>query len=123
MFQIGWIAPMQGQANVFHRYFPERIPAAVRRYQNETRRLYEVLEARLIGRDYLRDEYSIADIANWASVRLWFWAGIGIEGLPNLNRWIERLAARPAGERGIEIPKRPKSAEDVVKSGRKIVQT
>ncbi len=123
MFQMGGIGPMQGQANVFHRYFPEKIPAAVQRYQNETRRLYEVLESRLIGRDYLCDEYSIADIANRAWVRIWFWAGVSIDGLPNLNRWIERLAARPACEKGIEIPKRPKSSEDVVKSGRKIVQT
>jgi GST-like protein len=123
MFQMGGVGPMQGQANVFHRYFPEKIPAAVERYQNETRRLYTVLDARLTDREYLCDDYSIADIANWAWVRLWFWAGVSIDGLPSLARWIETLAQRPACARGVEIPKRPKSSEDVVKGGRRIVQT
>jgi GST-like protein len=56
-------------------------------------------------------------------VRIWFWAGVRIEGLSNLERWIARLAERPACAKGVEIPKRPESSEDVVKSGRKIVQT
>ena len=59
MFQMGGIGPMQGQANVFHRYAPEVIPYAIERYQKETRRLYEVLERRLGGREYLVDDYSI----------------------------------------------------------------
>src|SRR5437763_2723514 len=59
MFQMGGIGPMMGQANVFYRYFPEKIPSAIQRYQNECRRLFEVLEGQLRGREYLCDEYSI----------------------------------------------------------------
>ena len=63
MFQMAGVGPMQGQAHVFTRYFPEKIPAVIARYQNETKRLYTVLDRQLAGRDYLVDEYSIADIA------------------------------------------------------------
>ncbi len=66
MFQMGEIGPMQGQANVFHRYFPEKIQSVIDRYQNETRRLFEVLDTQLADNEFLCGEYSIADIANWA---------------------------------------------------------
>lgn len=72
---------MMGQANVFYRYFPEKLPSAIQRYHNECRRLFEVLEGRLKGREYLCDEYSIADIANWCWVRIYKWSGVNIEGL------------------------------------------
>jgi len=85
MFQMGGVGPMMGQANVFFRYFPEKLQPAIDRYQNECRRLYEVLEGQLDGRDYLCDEYSIADIANWCWVRTYEWSGIDIEGLDNLR--------------------------------------
>ena len=65
MFQMGGLGPMQGQANMFYRYFPTHIPEAISRYQNESRRLYEVMNTRLIDRDYLAGDYSIADIACW----------------------------------------------------------
>ena len=71
---------------------------------NECRRLFEVLEGQLKGREYLCDEYSIADIANWCWVRIYEWSGVTIEGLTNLQAWIARLAARPACRRGIEVP-------------------
>src|SRR6185503_15977569 len=86
MFQMGGIGPMQGQANVFHRYFPEKIPAVIERYQNETRRLYGVLDRRLADREWLVGEYSIADIANWSWVRAYAWAGIEIDDLVHLDR-------------------------------------
>ncbi len=105
MFQMAGIGPMMGQANVFYRYFPEKLPAAIARYHNECRRLYEVLDRQLDGRDYLCDEYSIADIANWCWVRIYFWGGTNIDGLGNLNAWLERLEARPACQRGIAVPK------------------
>jgi GST-like protein len=66
--------------------------------------LFEVLEEQLKGREYLCDEYSIADIANWCWVRIYKWSGVNIEGLTNLQAWIARLAARPACQRGIEVP-------------------
>ncbi len=104
MFQMGGVGPMQGQANVFFRYFPEKIPAAIERYQHETRRLYEVLDGRLASEEFLAGDYSIADIANWTWVRCHDWAGVSLEGLPHLARWEQQLAARPACQRGIEIP-------------------
>ena len=104
MFQMGGIGPMQGQANVFFRYAPERIPYAIERYQTETKRLYRVLDGRLADRDYLCGDYSIADIANWSWVSIHFWAGVDIADLPNLQRWIEAIRARPAVQRGIVIP-------------------
>jgi len=121
MFQMGGVGPMMGQANVFFRYFPEKLQPAIDRYQNECRRLYEVLEGQLDGRDYLCDEYSIADIANWCWVRTYEWSGIDIEGLDNLRAWIDRLAARGACQRGIVVPEPLASEEDVKKMARKIV--
>lgn len=104
MFQMSGIGPMMGQANVFYRYFPEKIPSAIQRYQNECRRLFEVLDRQLNGREYLCDEYSIADIANWCWVRIYKWSGVNIEGLDNLQSWLARIEARPACQRGIAVP-------------------
>jgi GSH-dependent disulfide-bond oxidoreductase len=120
MFQMGGIGPMQGQANVFFRYFPEKIPAAIERYHNETKRLYEVLERRLEGREYLCDEISIADIASWPWVRIHAWAGVEIDDLPNLSAWVERMAARPACQRGVEVPGRV-SSEAIAAAGQKLI--
>ncbi|MCP4755054.1 MAG: glutathione S-transferase family protein, partial [Proteobacteria bacterium] len=107
MFQMGGIGPMQGQANVFFRYFPEKIQPAIDRYQNETKRLYTVLESRLKSNEYLAGDYSIADIANWAWVRIHEWAGVEIDDLPNLKRWLDAIAERPAVMKGVQIPARP----------------
>ena len=104
MFQMAGIGPMMGQSNVFYRYFPEKIPSAIARYHNECRRLFEVLDRQLNGRDYLCDDYSIADIANWCWVRIHFWGGTSIDGLPNVQAWVARLEARPACQRGIAVP-------------------
>jgi glutathione S-transferase len=104
MFQMGGIGPMQGQAVVFERYYPEDVPAARERYHNETRRLYEVLNTRLADCEYLAGDYGIADIANWAWVKAYRWARVPIDGLEHLQRWLDAIAARPAVQRGIEIP-------------------
>ena len=104
MFQMAGIGPMMGQSNIFYRYFPEKLPAVIQRYHNECRRLYEVLDRQLEGRDYLCDEYSIADIANWCWLRIHFWGGTSIDGLDNVKAWMERLEARPACQRGIAVP-------------------
>jgi GSH-dependent disulfide-bond oxidoreductase len=123
MFQMGGIGPMMGQANVFYRYFPEKLQPAIDRYQHECRRLYEVLEEQLEGRDYLCDEYSIADIANWCWVHTYEWSGVDIGGLDNLKAWIDRLAARPACRRGIVVPEPLALGEEVKEMARKIVTT
>jgi len=104
MFQMGGIGPMMGQANVFFRYAPERIPYAIERYQREVRRLFEVLDRRLGQSEYLADEYSIADIASWAWVRGYKWSGVEIEGLENLQRWLTSIGERPAVQRGCDVP-------------------
>ena len=104
MFQMGGIGPMMGQANVFYRYFPEKIQAAIDRYQKECRRLFEVLDGRLVGREFLAGDYSIADIANWCWVRTHLWSGVEIEDLKNLTRWRDQLAKRPACRQGVTVP-------------------
>ncbi len=104
MFQMGGIGPMQGQANVFYRYAPEPIPYAIERYQKETRRLYEVLDRRLAGRDYLVGDYSIADIASFTWVSTHEWSGVSLDGLGHVRRWLERIEARPAVQRGLVVP-------------------
>jgi len=124
MFQMGGLGPMQGQANVFFRYAPEKIEFAIERYHRETRRLYEVLDRRLEGSEYLAGDYSIADIATWPWVSIHGWAGVDIDGLEHLTRWLEEVGARPAVREGREIP-RPVDLEareaDVEKTGQKIL--
>lgn len=105
MFQMSGVGPMMGQANVFYRYFPEKIPAAIARYQGEGRRLFTVLDSQLAKTEYLAGaDYSIADIATWCWTRIARWSGIDTEGLPHLDRWSAAIAARPASIKGITIP-------------------
>ena len=104
MFQMGGVGPMMGQANVFHRYFPEKIQPAIDRYQNECRRLFEVLDGHLADHEWLADDYSIADIANWCWVRTYKWSGVSVEGLDNLARWLQVMKDQPGMEKGIEVP-------------------
>ncbi len=104
MFQVGGLGPMQGQSNVFFRYFPERLPGAIARYQNEVKRLYEVLDHRLQDNEWLAGDFSIADIANWSWCRIHNWAGVSVDDLPNLQRWMSVIEHRPACARGVRIP-------------------
>ena len=104
MFQMGGIGPMMGQANVFYRYFPEKIQPAIDRYQGESRRLFTVLDTRLKDHDYLAGAYSIADIASWTWVRIHTWSGVPVEGLPHLQRWLAAIGARPAVQKGLAMP-------------------
>jgi GST-like protein len=104
MFQMGGIGPMMGQANVFYRYFPEKIPAAIDRYQGEVKRLLRVLDTQLAAHEYLAGDYSIADIANFTWVRMHGWAGVGIDDLPNVARWLHTIKLRPAAQQGLLMP-------------------
>jgi GST-like protein len=104
MFQMGGVGPMQGQANVFFRYFPERLPGAIARYQNEVRRLYGVLDQHLADNEWLAADFSIADIANWSWCRIHNWAGVAVDDLPNLNRWMAAIEQRPGCAKGVRIP-------------------
>ncbi|MES2642123.1 MAG: glutathione S-transferase N-terminal domain-containing protein [Myxococcota bacterium] len=122
MFQMGGVGPMMGQANVFARYAPVKLPWAIERYQREGRRLLEVLDRRLQDRDYLAGDYSIADIANWSWTHTHAWSGIDVTGLDALAAWSDRIAARPAVQRGLVVPPRPTgNAEETTKSARTIL--
>ena len=130
MFQMGGIGPMMGQANVFYRYWPgEKIQPAIDRYQNEGRRLFEVMETRLKDNEYLADDFSIADIANWCWVRIYKWSGINIDGLDGLQRWMNTMEERPACKKGVSVPidivammKNMKKSDEMQNTGSKIIQ-
>ncbi len=124
MFQMGGIGPMMGQANVFFRYAPEKIPYAIDRYQREVRRLFEVLERQLAGHEFVAGaDYSIADIALFPWVAGYEWSGVSIAGLPGLQRWLERVGSRPAVQKGRAIPPpaTPAEREKLQESARKML--
>jgi GST-like protein len=104
MFQMGGVGPMFGQANFFFR-LREKVPYAIERFRKEALRLYNVLDKELGQRPYLAGEYSIADIATYP----WVWRHevheVKLETFPNVKRWFDAIAARPAVKRGMEIPK------------------
>ena len=106
MFQMGGVGPMFGQAHHFRKFAPEDVPYAKERYTKETHRLYGVMDKRLSDHAYLAGDYSIADIANWSWVARNEWHGIDWADFPNVKRWYDTIAARPAVERGREIPSR-----------------
>ena len=127
MFQMGGVGPMMGQANVFHRYFPEKIQPAIDRYQGESKRLFRVLDTHLADHEYLAGDYSIADIANWAWVRTHRWSGVDVDDLPHLKRWLSAIRGRPAVQRGIERPpahvESERDAAAFSENARKMVET
>lgn len=104
MFQMGGVGPMMGQANVFYRYFPEKIQPVIDRYQNESARLFGVMNAQLEDNEYLAGDYSIADIANFCWVRIHNWSGVEIEPFPHLERWLTQIGERPAVIAGLNVP-------------------
>ena len=129
MFQMGGIGPMMGQANVFFRYFPEKIQPAIDRYQNEGRRLFEVLDDHLSKQEWLAKDYSIADIANWCWVRTYKWSGISIEGLDHLQRWMKAMYDQPGMSAGLSVPMKvesllddDKKAKEFAKNAEKMVK-
>jgi glutathione S-transferase len=124
MFQMGGIGPMMGQANVFFRYAPEKIPYAIDRYQREVRRLFEVLERRLKDHEFIAGaHYSIADIALFPWVAGHEWSGVSIDGLDAVRRWLDLVGARPAVVRGRAVPPPPSATEreKVVESAKKML--
>jgi len=104
MWQMGSWGPMLGQAHHFRRFAPEQIPYAIDRYTNETRRLYGVLDKRLSEVAYMAGDYSIADIATFPWAARHEWQGIELADFPNLKRWYDAVAARPAVARGMVVP-------------------
>jgi GST-like protein len=103
MFQMGNIGPMLGQVHHFRIYAPEKISYAINRYTNEANRLYAVMDKRLAKVPYLAGAYSIADMAVWPWLRYPDRQGVNVDDYPNLKRWREAIAARPAVQRGLKI--------------------
>ncbi|MBC5764643.1 glutathione binding-like protein [Ramlibacter albus] len=104
MFQMGGVGPMLGQAHHFRGYAPEKLQYAIDRYSNEAKRLYGVIDRRLAQSEWLGGkEYSIADIATFPWLRSWERQGIVLEDYPHLKAWFDRIAARPAVQRGVQV--------------------
>jgi len=132
MWQMGGLGPMQGQANHFVRYAPEKIEYGIKRYTNETKRLYEVMERQLSdGREWLAaGQYTIADMAAFGWVYAHDWAGVPIDDLPNLKAWLKRIEERPAVSKAVDIPEEsfvkaqqrdPKKKEELIEQSSKFV--
>ena len=112
MFQMSGIGPMMGQANVFFRYFPEKIQPVIERYQREVTRLFGVLDRQLATHEYIAGRYSIADMALWPWVSGHDYSGVSVEEFPSLQRWLALVGARPAVQAGRDVPiKRDRAAE------------
>jgi GST-like protein len=107
MFQMGGVGPMFGQAHHFLRAAKEQVPYAIKRYTEETRRLYGVLQKRLGEAEYLADEYSIADIATFPWVARFEWHKVDLADFPAVKRWFDAIAARPAVAKGMAVPTPP----------------
>ncbi|MDE1182712.1 glutathione binding-like protein [Paraburkholderia sp.] len=104
MFQMGGVGPMLGQTHHFRVYAPQPIEYAINRYTNETRRLYGVMDAQLDKHRFLAgDAYTIADIATFPWTRSWQNQGVELDAFPNVKRWHEEIAARPAVQRGVAV--------------------
>lgn len=104
MWQMGGPGPMLGQVHHFVHFNPGKAPYAEERFSAEAKRLYGVLNTRLEGRDYLVDEYTIADMALWPWISRFEWQGIDLAEFPNVRAWYQRVAARPAVQTGYHVP-------------------
>jgi len=106
MWQMGGPGPFLGQVHHFVRYNKGKAPYAEERFLNEARRLYDVLDKRLAEREFVADDYSIADIAIWPWISRYEWQTIDLNAYPNVKRWYLALASRPAVQRGYHVPKK-----------------
>ena len=114
MWQMGGLGPMHGQANVFYRYFPEKIPSVISRYQNETKRLFGVMDTRLKESEFLAGDYSIADMACYPWVAQHDWCGLTLDEHRHLLRWFEALGRRSKVQIGMKVPEPQQSPKKIV---------
>jgi GST-like protein len=121
MFQMAGLGPMLGQLGHFSRYAPEKIPYSIERYRKESGRLLGVLDRRLGEADYLAGEYSVADIACFPWVRTVEIHGGGLDDFPNLRRWHQSIAGRPAVQRGLEVPDPSLAAKKITDEAREFL--
>lgn len=103
MWQMGGVGPMQGQAHHFRRAAKEQVPYGVKRYTDETYRLYGVLDKQLEGKNFICGDYSIADIAVYPWTARYEWIDLPWDQFPNVKRWFDGMSARPAVQRGLEV--------------------
>jgi len=120
-WQMGGLGPMAGQNHHFALYAPEKIPYAIERYVKETSRLYAVLDKRLADREFVAGAYSIADMAAYPWVVPWERQGQKLDDFPNLKRWFETIAARPAVQRAYDRAKEINSERVVSEEARKVL--
>ena len=106
MWQMGGLGPMFGQAHHFVKYNKGKAPYAEERYLKEAHRLYGVLDRRLAGREFVADDYSIADIAIWPWMSRFEWQTVDLNKYPNVKRWYVAIAKRPAVQRATTCPKK-----------------
>lgn len=105
MWQMGGLGPIAGQAHHYLHFNPGKAEYAEERLGAEVQRLYSVLEKQLEGRDYIVDEYSIADMACWPWVSRHEWHAVNLADFPNVRAWYQRLLAREAVQKGYHVPK------------------
>ena len=105
MWQMGGLGPMLGQAHHFHKQNPGKVPYAEERYLKESQRLYKVLNTQLAKGEYVAGDYSIADISIWPWVSRFEWHGVDLGDFPEVKRWYTAIAARPAVQKGYQVPK------------------
>lgn len=114
MFQMASVGPMFGQFGHFRNFAPEKIPYGINRYEKETLRLFGVLDKQLADNTYIAGEYSIADIATypWVAAAITPYLEVSLEDFPNVQRWVDLMASRPAVQTGMSILK-PEYQSDV----------
>lgn len=109
-WQMGGLGPMLGQNHHFATYAPEKIPYAIERYVKETARLYGVLNKQLADRDYIADDYSIADMACYPWIVPYQQQSQDLNDFPNIKRWFEAIQARPAVQAAYQVAEAIRSA-------------
>ncbi len=107
MWQVANVGPVFGHNNHFRNYAPEKVPYGIKRFGDEAHRLYGVMNKRLAGRDFVAGDYSIADMALIGWIKTYERQGIDIAEFPNVGKWIDRMLARPAVAKAIEMRRDP----------------
>jgi GSH-dependent disulfide-bond oxidoreductase len=120
-FQIAHVGPAMGQLGHFKIYSDEKIPYAIRRFEDETHRLYSILERRLGEASFVAGEYSIADIALFPWIRAHARYDFDMEEFPHVTKWIDRIAARPAVERALAIGEELAAANPLDDAAKKVL--
>ena len=121
MWQMGGLGPMLGQNHHFRAYAPEKIPYAVKRYTDEARRLYNVLNKRLRGRDFICGEYTIADMACYPWTVPHERQGIDLAEFPEVRRWFDAMRTRPAVARAYAKGKEVNTGSTVTEKAKSIL--